>query len=307
MKLPIELRHAIWVLARPEARVVKISLSKARPTFGELQRFAYTKAKVPNLLHACSESRQVALKWYTIAYNKPKDQSLFNKLFQIALRRTVYPPIYLDVKADFIYLHCRVCKGEVCDLSTDCGVTSDWSEKSKSPRIICEQPQYTIPPVLWFHQIEEIFVATPGYGQRLQAGTPASRFVIERNGIKMRLDSLNRYKALCKLEARIGKNCPPVPKRLDAVQSGNPPSGIPKRPILRGLPREVRNAELEKARRQAELEAEDQWEEESDAIVFSEETWNKKQKTRNGFVPLWTTYTPAQTQTSKEWKPTLRR
>ena len=65
-KFPIELRRDIWELARPQTRFIKMSASKD-------SRYLYSPAKLPNLLHACREPREIALKWHILSFAAKTD------------------------------------------------------------------------------------------------------------------------------------------------------------------------------------------------------------------------------------------
>ncbi|CZR56325.1 uncharacterized protein PAC_06213 [Phialocephala subalpina] len=93
-KLVPELRLKIWEAARPVARIVRITKRK-QPGLPVV----YSPAKVPALLHACSESRQVALRWYELAFQTRQDLSSI---------------IYLDHSCDVPYFSCETCNGDLC-------------------------------------------------------------------------------------------------------------------------------------------------------------------------------------------------
>jgi hypothetical protein len=59
-KLPLELQRLVWKHARPEPHFIKLLWSPKSVRI-------YSPARIPSLLHACSESRQVALKWYQLS------------------------------------------------------------------------------------------------------------------------------------------------------------------------------------------------------------------------------------------------
>jgi len=67
----------IWKLARPDSRIIKLSASKkVRTSAFDLHTFTplmpqdhvVSRIPPPNLLHACSESREVARKWYRLSF-----------------------------------------------------------------------------------------------------------------------------------------------------------------------------------------------------------------------------------------------
>jgi 2EXR family len=103
-RLPAELRVLIWELARHGPRVVRLAWSKDPPKapswsrFPELYRANYSSAPIPAMLHACSESRQVALKWYQL-------------LFGV---RAAPARVYFDPETDYIRVGCEKCLGCRC-------------------------------------------------------------------------------------------------------------------------------------------------------------------------------------------------
>jgi len=66
----------IWKLARLDSRIIKLSASKrVRTSALDMKHFPWmphdhvvSRIPPPNLLHACSESRDVALKWYRMFF-----------------------------------------------------------------------------------------------------------------------------------------------------------------------------------------------------------------------------------------------
>ena len=80
--LPTEIRLQIWEAARPEPRFIALEL--------EPERGIFSVAKVPNLLHVNQESREVALKWYELAFVGGIDRK---------------PRTYFDWAADGLWVH----------------------------------------------------------------------------------------------------------------------------------------------------------------------------------------------------------
>jgi len=75
--LPTEIRLMIWKLARPDARVIKMSKSNIPGKPAPFNYFCWlehpdrhlvSRVPVPNLLHACAESREVALTWFRLLF-----------------------------------------------------------------------------------------------------------------------------------------------------------------------------------------------------------------------------------------------
>lgn len=64
----------------------------------------YSRAKVPNLLGTCRESRALALKWYTLS---------FGVKCKVPIPR-FQPKTYFDWSVDFLYASCKVCRGNTC-------------------------------------------------------------------------------------------------------------------------------------------------------------------------------------------------
>ncbi|KAL2067460.1 hypothetical protein VTL71DRAFT_1885 [Oculimacula yallundae] len=117
--LPLELRLMIWKYARPEARVVKVSISKHNKERGWLQRF-YSGAVIPNLLHVCGESRQLARQWYTDSFSPLGVQ--YSGIEDSIERLRGSQPIYFDQDHDFLYVACESCRGNGCYSPYTCGI-----------------------------------------------------------------------------------------------------------------------------------------------------------------------------------------
>ncbi|KAE8449652.1 hypothetical protein EG329_007982 [Mollisiaceae sp. DMI_Dod_QoI] len=163
-KLPPEIRLKIWDAARPEPRVVKISQTKPNK-YGV--RGLYSRAKIPGLLHACHDSRQVALKWY-----KPT--------FKASWRHT--PAIYFDSSADFAYLSCDRCQGQFCSVS-DCGLYwlgyPTWKE-AKNLALELDGDNHMADIYIKFRTVEEILFVEAGDGLGTRAEANLSSFTDSR-------------------------------------------------------------------------------------------------------------------------------
>lgn len=79
LELPVELRLIVWSFAHPEARFVRLQCHQLPHQTSEVDRSncrqSTSTAKVPSPLHACNESREVALKWYRLSFaldNSPR-------------------------------------------------------------------------------------------------------------------------------------------------------------------------------------------------------------------------------------------
>ena len=103
--LPRELRLLIWKYARPDPRVIRLAWSKRSPkapkrcSYPKYWRANYSEAPIPAMLHACSESRQVALGWYRLAFRRGQAK----------------PRVYFDFSADILHVGCRYCDGYQCN------------------------------------------------------------------------------------------------------------------------------------------------------------------------------------------------
>ncbi|KAL5313646.1 hypothetical protein ACEPPN_018067 [Leptodophora sp. 'Broadleaf-Isolate-01'] len=108
--LPIELRLLIFEAARPDPRVVKLSLSKHHKS-GSWPRRIYSGAAIPNLLHLCGESRQVALEWYTASFGPDYDFLRANRMYDWSGWEH---KVYFDWGRDELYVQCDNCRGSGC-------------------------------------------------------------------------------------------------------------------------------------------------------------------------------------------------
>lgn len=77
----------IWKLARPEARVIRPFKPFVSKDHNEEEVPRYSSAPVPSMLHACQQSRSVALKWYTFGLKRHGGRG----------------GIYFDYDRDFVY------------------------------------------------------------------------------------------------------------------------------------------------------------------------------------------------------------
>ena len=153
--LPIELRLMCYEFARPEARVVKLSYSKHH----KLNHWPYrlfSGALIPNLLHVCRESRELALKWYKLSFG-PSDRFYSHKRGQNIGNR-----MYFDWSQDWLYVQCNSCRGSGCDSSESslCGVCMLMRvQKSLIKRVIFESSgsqNVLWRPLIWFPNAENV-------------------------------------------------------------------------------------------------------------------------------------------------------
>lgn len=91
-QLPEPIREKIWNFARPSLRTIELQISKDGHNI-------YSSAKIPNLLHVSQESREVALKWYKLAFAPTGFK----------------PRVFFDFYSDRIYTHCNGCIGFNCN------------------------------------------------------------------------------------------------------------------------------------------------------------------------------------------------
>ncbi|KAG4429901.1 hypothetical protein IFR05_014621 [Cadophora sp. M221] len=154
--LPTELRLLIFEAARPDPRVVKLSLSKHYKN-GDWPRRIYSGAVIPNLLHLCRESRQLALKWYTSPFGRDYDIIKANKMFNW---RKWENKVYFDCCRDELYFQCDKCRGLGCHLSglRGCGLYLVGGEKADLiKRAVFEfsgDDNILTFPFIWFPNLE---------------------------------------------------------------------------------------------------------------------------------------------------------
>ncbi|PVH77076.1 hypothetical protein DL98DRAFT_573972 [Cadophora sp. DSE1049] len=105
--LPIELRLMCYEFARPEARVVKLSLSKHHKP-DDWSPCLYSGAVVPNLLH-----------WYEPSSGPQRNIDTRTQRARHARS------FYFDQSEDYLYVQCNKCRGSGCDSSdvSMCGVS----------------------------------------------------------------------------------------------------------------------------------------------------------------------------------------
>lgn len=108
--LPSEIRLLIWEAARPAPRFIKLYCSRCcRPWLATNAPFCplhptnnsagthhvRSKAPVPSILHACIDSRRIALSWYRLSFG----------------HKTSAPKVYFDWERDGLYTHCSGAHG----------------------------------------------------------------------------------------------------------------------------------------------------------------------------------------------------
>jgi len=81
----------------------------------------YSKAQIPSMLHACTESRTVALTWYKLTL-APWLSS---------------PRIYFDFSADYLYPGCDECDRSLCE---NCATLTRDSDRWKISRLLYRWP-----------------------------------------------------------------------------------------------------------------------------------------------------------------------
>jgi len=105
-------------------------------------RVNYSKTPIPSMLHACVESRNVALGWY-----------------QLALQPVLAEPrIYFDFSADYIYAGCDGCFSH---LAHDCTMSINFQDRKKISKILCRWPWENDPffvLYMYFRGVKEILL-----------------------------------------------------------------------------------------------------------------------------------------------------
>lgn len=117
----------------------------------------YSEASVPSMLHACTESRKVALKWYKLSFVKSDEtinlnldgfaQTLDDDLF--GEQTTATARIYFDWERDGLYSQCANCNG----IGTTCGHFPLSFDQRRIKRLVYEGPLSMDP----FYRIGLIF------------------------------------------------------------------------------------------------------------------------------------------------------
>lgn len=88
--LEYRLRYYIWTLALQKTRIIELAKSETYSV--------HSCATVPALLHACRESRAIAMEHYNLSF----------------AASSTSPKVYFDVKYDWIYTRCNGCLGIGC-------------------------------------------------------------------------------------------------------------------------------------------------------------------------------------------------
>ncbi|OAQ63828.1 hypothetical protein VFPFJ_11358 [Purpureocillium lilacinum] len=104
MDLPPELRSLIWERALPDRRIIYITVLDTPATCLNPKRILFCLARPPAILHACRESRDVALTCFQLFFN-----TRFTSIdgsFEIEL---ISRPIYLRPKIDILYFDTMDC------------------------------------------------------------------------------------------------------------------------------------------------------------------------------------------------------
>jgi hypothetical protein len=153
-RLPTELRLLIWKHARPDPRIVRLDWSKQDPRqvdwlFGSyLECYNYSREPIPAMLHACAESRQVALEWYQLALPPIASQ----------------PRTYFDFNADYLYPGCGSCRVSA-GFCTDCSTMLSYLHQHRIKRVLLPWSENHRTPFhhvfLRFRRVKELLIFDP--------------------------------------------------------------------------------------------------------------------------------------------------
>ncbi|KAG4434830.1 hypothetical protein IFR05_009701 [Cadophora sp. M221] len=144
-KLPLELRTMIWKQALPGPRVIAITNSTVHPqTFAETLKPQPDRPKsnavLPTLLHVNSESREITL-----------------KIYKLAFEHQLLKPIYIDSCHDTLFFDdCEILKA-VSFPNEDNAFMSDAASGLASPGCL-----------LLFNNVETIAIATDDRSSKVQ-------------------------------------------------------------------------------------------------------------------------------------------
>lgn len=144
-----------YEFARPEARIVKLSYSKHQKLIHWPYQL-FSGAVIPNLLHICRESRELALKWYKLSFG------LSHLSYSYKRRLGTGNRVYFDWSQDWLYVQCSNCRGSGCDSSESslCGVCMLMQDqKPLIRRLIFEfsgSKSVLWRPLIWFPNAEDV-------------------------------------------------------------------------------------------------------------------------------------------------------
>lgn len=116
-KLNKKLRKRIWEFVRPDARIIKLSISG---------NTIYSTAPVPVLLQVCRESRKLALGWYQLSF-AGEGQSIGK--------------VYFDFSRDGVYTRCRGCLGP------NCLHKKTWSKDHEKVKLVAFESPMSFKPI----------------------------------------------------------------------------------------------------------------------------------------------------------------
>jgi hypothetical protein len=151
-RLPIELQLKVWKHARPDPRLVRLVWSKEEPKWVEgylgsnLHRYNYSPTPIPGILHACAESRQVALGWYRLGLAPYWTE----------------PRTYFDFSADYLYIACESCETQCCE---DCNEILSYRDSHQVQRLLFPWPYFYQTPFLRIflrhRRVKEVLIFNP--------------------------------------------------------------------------------------------------------------------------------------------------
>lgn len=129
----------------------------------------YSGASIPNLLHVCRESREVALKWYKLSFGKRKT-------------------IYFDWSNDYLYAQCSECRGRLCyDVGAEtCGLMRlNNIERDSLKRLIWEfsgnSTSVEIVALMQYPAVDQLKIIHWEKGLLFRQGAELSQFVEDKH------------------------------------------------------------------------------------------------------------------------------
>jgi hypothetical protein len=169
--LPTELRLIIWNLARPDPRIVRIR--KSNRSSG-----TYSRAAIPNLLHVCQESRQVALEWYQLSFGSGRPEAYTSTTLTSldGISKTVMirnsfasPRTYFDFSRDVLFAGCEGCGNYYTVGCSRCEWTIHRDDRKKVSKLLIQYGQESESELRnpfgcasdWFPEARDIMIFSP--------------------------------------------------------------------------------------------------------------------------------------------------